>query len=497
MNDEDTPLDRPEIPGYRLLDLLGEGGCAKVWLAEETVSGRKAAVKILSESAPEEERARMRGWEDAVRLVRHPNLTRVLGLGEAGGRPYLIMEYVRGRTLDERVSVDGPLSEAEALDLALEVARGLREASRSGLVHGDVKPGNLLIDGKGRVRVCDLGFAKPGAERVGTPFYMAPEQIRGGAEIDARADMYALGLTMYFAVTGDLPFAGEDVRGVLRLQLESPLSDPRTKRAGITAGFVRVISRMAAKDRDTRYPDWTALIDDLESMRDDAGAVVRATRIMSRFANRPLIRAAFLITIVAAVVSLAVLAFRDGGGGDESAERARLAAEAEAEARGALEQLDRELARGESDAIDEFRRLRELVRRYPGTRAAQEALARARVLEKHLTRLREERCNTAMLLARDLERECRYDRALRTLEEQRRILSGTELASKLDFERARVLGTARAKLAEVEQEVADLVTAGKHEEALVVLKNAPREQAGGLRDWIDQKQAFVELLLDR
>jgi serine/threonine-protein kinase len=493
MTEEAVPIERPEIPGYRVLSLLGEGGCARVWLAEDVVSGRRAAVKVLSGSAPQEERNRVRGWEDSVRLVRHPNLTRVLGLGETDGRPYLIMEHVRGRPLDRRVDEDGPLSEAEAIDLAAETAGGLREAARNGLVHGDVKPGNLLIDGKGRTRICDLGFARPGAERVGTPFYMAPEQIRGDAEVDARADMYALGLTLYFAVTGDPPFPGDDVRDVLRKQLECPLGDPRTKRGGLSGAFVRIVLRLAAKDPDDRYADWDAVLAEIETLREDAGPVLRVVRTVSRLASRPLVRLAVLLTIVTAVVALVVLAIRDDGG-DDGTERRRLAAEAEA--RGALEQIDRELARGESDAIDEFRRLREFVTRYPGTDAAVEALARARALEKRLTKLREERFTAAMRRARELERACAYDRAKAILEEQRRVLSGSAFAEKLRLEAERIEGTARAKREDLARQVDALIAAGRKKKALAVLDAAPHDRAGGLGEWIRHRRDDVELLPD-
>jgi len=192
MSDGDRLDGAPVIPGYRLVRLLGEGGMGRVYLAEDEALGRRAAVKVMPARRVDGEDARARFLREARLLasVEHPNVVRVYAFGEAEGQPYLVMEYVEGESLADRLRRERRLGQPEALRIARAVTEALAAAWESGVVHRDVKPSNILVDRNGHVRVADFGLAKPTVDSadptltregaiVGSPAYMSPEQGRG------------------------------------------------------------------------------------------------------------------------------------------------------------------------------------------------------------------------------------------------------------------------------------------------------------------------------
>src|ERR1051325_8172027 len=212
------------LAGFRLLSPLGEGAMGTVYLAEETSTGRRVALKLLAPDLARDERFRrrfLRETELAMRL-RHPHIVRTLGSGEADGALYLAMAYIHGSDLREVLRRDGRLEPGRAVGLVRQVAEALDAAHAAGLVHRDVKPGNILVtagpDGD-HAYVCDFGLARHVSsvssltgERgfVGTIDYVPPEQIEGGT-IDGRADVYSLGCVLYECLAGERPFERVDV----------------------------------------------------------------------------------------------------------------------------------------------------------------------------------------------------------------------------------------------------------------------------------------------
>src|SRR5215470_2230890 len=255
----------------------------EVFLAVDTGLGRKVALKILSEVHRDnpELRARFIREARAVAAISHPNVVQVFTTGEYDGRPYFAMEYLSGRDLGTVVRDAGPLTARSAAGNILDAARGLEAAAAAGLIHRDVKPSNLVRLDSGPVKVTDFGLAKPATPTedpaltalgvvVGTPDYIAPEQARG-EEIDWRVDVYALGCTLFYLVTGRPPFrrGNEDDDKYLKVvarHIREPAPDARRLRPDLDAPLAELALAMMRKLPDER-PGYTEIIDRLEEVR--------------------------------------------------------------------------------------------------------------------------------------------------------------------------------------------------------------------------------------
>jgi len=276
----------PELPGYEVLAKLGTGGTADVFKARELASQRMLALKVLKPEAARNEATRKSFIAEARMLERldHPSLVRCFGVARSGNQFFSRLELIDGSTVLERL--DGAqkggarrFSEEEALRVVLAAAEALRYLGEQGVVHRDVKPGNLMLDDKsGRVVLIDLGFATAEATRcaeqqsVGTVAYLSPEQARGGAAADIRSDIYSLGISLFHILVGRLPFQGSDDQETLRKQVMESLSSPELKGRGISPHTHYFIEKMVAKDAKARYQSWAELIDDIRAQvagRDD------------------------------------------------------------------------------------------------------------------------------------------------------------------------------------------------------------------------------------
>jgi serine/threonine-protein kinase PpkA len=275
--------DALQVPGYRVQRLLGRGGMGAVFLAEDVESGEHVAVKMLLPAAREDlslvRRLEREGL--ALRDLDHPNIVGFRAFIDDPAGVFLVIDYVPGGGTLEQVIRNGLLDEQRVLHVAAEACAGLACASAAGIVHRDVKPGNLLVAHAGedgtttlttdsRIMLADFGLALGGdamdaltrltmpGTAVGTPVYMAPEQA-SGAEVDCRADIYALGVVLAHAVTGMLPFAGEDLMALLTTKATNPVPDPRTTGVVCSDEFAALLARMTAPDPARRYPDYETL----------------------------------------------------------------------------------------------------------------------------------------------------------------------------------------------------------------------------------------------
>lgn len=265
----------PALEGYRHAGVLGQGGMGVVHLADDTVLRRTVAVKVISERRwpHPEDRQRFLREARAMAAIEHPNVVRVYSFGEVEGRPYIVMEYVRGESLAARLR-RGPLPVREACRIVREIALGLNAAWERRLVHRDVKPSNVLLDSRGRAHVADFGLAESvepeadtgeSASRVaGTPQYMAPEQARGQAA-DFRADLYSLGILLYELLTGLPPFQDTTISGLRRRHAEEPLPSPSSGRFAAPDALVRVLVWMTQKDPEARPRSYRELIEALDA----------------------------------------------------------------------------------------------------------------------------------------------------------------------------------------------------------------------------------------
>ncbi len=253
------------IPGYRVLDVRGEGAMATVYRAEQERVGRTVALKILHPHVAADPEYRLRFLREgrAAARIDHPHVVRAFEAGEHEGRSYLAMEWVPGEDLAERIERAGPLEEAEALRIAACLASALEAAEANGMVHRDLKPENVLLGPGGVVKLADLGLAKLQGDAsltaegytVGTVAFLSPEQCRGSKDVDIRSDLYALGAVLYAALAGELPYGrGENpVLTMERILREDPppLEGRRTGLAPHTQAAVRTLM---ARDPAARPP---------------------------------------------------------------------------------------------------------------------------------------------------------------------------------------------------------------------------------------------------
>jgi serine/threonine-protein kinase len=203
-----------QIPGYKILGKLGAGAMAIVYKAQQLSLNRMVAIKVLPKRFSENPEYVERFYKEgqAAGKLNHNNIVQAFDVGEAGGYHYFVMEYVEGKTLYDDLSAGKVFAEEDALDVIIQVAHALAHAHGCGLVHRDVKPKNIIIDTAGTVKLADMGLAREttdieaarteAGKAYGTPYYIAPEQIRGEIDIDGRADIYGLGATFYHLVTG-------------------------------------------------------------------------------------------------------------------------------------------------------------------------------------------------------------------------------------------------------------------------------------------------------
>src|SRR4051794_21237880 len=224
-DDDPTNGETPErtIGSYRLIEPLGSGGMSSVYRALHTETGHEVAVKILPRSLAKSPTMLQRFLREAksAEALEHHNIVSIYDRGVDQGRHYLVLEYVAGGDLHDRVRHDGPLEIDEAVGVIRSVAAGLKYAAARGLIHRDIKPANLLVAPSGEVKIIDLGLAlKAEAEdervtrdgtTVGTVDYMSPEQARDSRATNERSDIYSLGCTFYFLLTGSAPFSGGDI----------------------------------------------------------------------------------------------------------------------------------------------------------------------------------------------------------------------------------------------------------------------------------------------
>ena len=268
-------LSEPEVPGYAVERKLGSGGTSEVFAARRKQDGKRVALKLLRPNLALDPPAVRRFLEEAKILSRldHPAIVRGHRVFKFLDTYVLEMDYVSGRTLEEDLAEGRSFTEDQALSIVVQTAKALEHMREEGVVHRDLKPGNLMIDKKGTVRLIDLGFAGKGLEgraaegtTLGTPAYLAPEQARGEDDLDARADIYSLGATLYHLVVGALPFEGADDAEVMRKQVLAGLSGAALKGQSISPRTHYFIEKMMAKDRDVRYATPAELIADIESM---------------------------------------------------------------------------------------------------------------------------------------------------------------------------------------------------------------------------------------
>jgi serine/threonine protein kinase len=317
---------------YRLESKLGSGGMSTVYLARDETLERWVAAKVLHREISDQpdQIERFRREARTVAQVSHPNVVAVIDAGEDGGRPYIVFEYIEGETLKHRIDAHTnglPLDETAAY--AIEVGRGLAAAHARRLIHRDVKPQNVLIDADGRAKVTDFGIAREleqdGLTKtgrvLGTTDYVSPEQAMG-QPVDARSDIYSLGILLYEMLTGDVPFKADNLVGVAMKHVNEKVPDVQKRRRDVSSALAAVVERATEKKPEKRYQDMNAMLADLENALEvevaRAGhSTGEATTVLNSVSTRRLltprrISIAGILLVLAATAAALVIAGLSG-----------------------------------------------------------------------------------------------------------------------------------------------------------------------------------------
>jgi CheY-like chemotaxis protein/tRNA A-37 threonylcarbamoyl transferase component Bud32 len=276
-------FDDLRMGNYEILDRLGAGGMGTVYKARHRRMKRIVALKVLSKEVAASEKFTQRFQREVETIARltHPNIVMAFDADEGAAGPFLVMEFVNGRDLASEVTTGGPMPVEAAVDRILQAARGLEYAHAQGIIHRDIKPGNILRDATGVVKVADLGLARfrdPGTGTGGTSLtqagfvcgtadYMSPEQAIDSGGVDQRADVYSLGCTLYFLLVGHPPYAGGSVMAVMLKHRDAPVPSLCAARRDVPSEIEVTFRRMVAKRAEDRYPSMTEVVRDLEHAR--------------------------------------------------------------------------------------------------------------------------------------------------------------------------------------------------------------------------------------
>jgi eukaryotic-like serine/threonine-protein kinase len=270
---------------YTRGELLGSGGMAEVYLAHDEVLDRDVALKVLTERHAENEEfvERFRREARSAAFLNHPNIVSVYDQGcSEDGTYYIAMEYIPGGTLKDRILGEGPLDPDTATELSLQVAQALGHAHEHGVIHRDIKSRNILLTEAGYAKVTDFGIARAAAATttssrsnlvLGTPGYISPEQAMGKS-VDARSDLYSLGVVLYEMLTGTLPYSGESPVSMALKHVDEPPRSPREANPDVPASLNALTAKLLAKDPEDRYASAVELADDLERVRSGLPSLV-------------------------------------------------------------------------------------------------------------------------------------------------------------------------------------------------------------------------------
>jgi eukaryotic-like serine/threonine-protein kinase len=320
---------------YEVEELVGTGGMSSVFRAHDRLLDRKVALKVLHQQYSEDEEyiERFRREARAVAALSHPNIVTVIDRGEHDGRQFIVFEYIDGENLKALIQRRGPAPVTTALELAMQIARGLSFAHQQGLVHRDVKPQNILLNGDGQAKVTDFGIARSldvqhGMTQTGTVLgtsdYIAPEQAQG-QRVDEHTDVYSLGVVLYEMLTNEVPFPGENFVAVAMRHINEEPPSIRDKRPDVSPRLEAAVQRAMAKRPEDRFQTMADFCRELEAdLAEAQGATVvapalpRPARGPRRQGANPWPIVLALLTLIAIGGVIAYIATRDDGSSTSS-----------------------------------------------------------------------------------------------------------------------------------------------------------------------------------
>ncbi len=262
---------------FLLLELIGSGGMGGVYRARDESLGRMVAIKVMLKSYGDDSDfvEKFKKEAQATAKLNHPNIVQIYSFGQEKGQPYIVMEFIGGRRFDKMVDAGEPLNPALVLKIGIDAAQGLSAAEEAGLIHGDIKPENVLLDEKMQAKIVDFGIASVANEQEsggiwGTPYYIAPEKVKR-QKVDSRADIYSLGATMYHALAGRPPFEGKTPIEVVKARFETAPPDLQRVSPKVSREVAGIISRMLQVEPARRYPTYASAISDMRKVLREMG----------------------------------------------------------------------------------------------------------------------------------------------------------------------------------------------------------------------------------
>jgi serine/threonine protein kinase len=262
------------VSSYDLIEAIAEGGMGTVYKGKHRDTGQIVAIKIVPEGMANNQTLLKRFEKEfrAASNLDHPNVVRALEYGVLGGRPYLVMEFVDGESLGQRIERDGRIPENEAVQIIALAAQGLHHAHKNGMIHRDIKPDNIMVTKDGQVKLADLGLVKEADNDInltrtgrglGTPHFMAPEQFRNAKNADVKCDIYSLGATLYQMVTGELPFRSLGPLDAWMKKINNELMPPRQVVPTLSERIDWAILRAMSADPEKRPDSCREFVEDL------------------------------------------------------------------------------------------------------------------------------------------------------------------------------------------------------------------------------------------
>ncbi|MED3660354.1 Stk1 family PASTA domain-containing Ser/Thr kinase [Ureibacillus terrenus] len=260
---------------YKIIKHIGGGGMSNVYLAHDLILNRDVAIKVLRYDSSNEEESMRRFQREALSAtsLTHPNIVSIYDVGEDGDMHYIVMEYVKGKTLKQYIKENAPLSPARSVQIMKQLTSAISHAHENHIIHRDIKPQNILMDEEGNVKITDFGIATSLAATsytktnsvIGTVHYLSPEQARGGVATK-KSDIYALGIVLYELLTGEVPFSGESPVSIALKHLQAEIPSVRDFDASIPQSLENVILKATAKNPDHRYASVDEMAEDLETV---------------------------------------------------------------------------------------------------------------------------------------------------------------------------------------------------------------------------------------
>lgn len=270
---------------YRIITLLGAGSMGRVYKGFDEQLERHVAIKVISKALASDQEyvGRFRREAKVLASISHPNIALIYYFDNVDGLPYFCMEYLHGGSLENVLQENKTMDHETAVSYTMQVALGLSEAEKKGVIHRDIKPSNLMLAENNRIKIVDFGLAKKSRDKqdmdssiVGTPLYMAPEQLQGGA-VDFRCDIYALGLSFFRMLYGFIPFSGTTIGEVFSRRLHEDLPSRDKLDAKVPGNLYRIIQIMTAREPDKRYAKYSDLV---EALEDSRRAILHGTAVM-------------------------------------------------------------------------------------------------------------------------------------------------------------------------------------------------------------------------